>query len=360
MKFIHTADLHLASAMESRLPPDKARVRRKELFDTFRRLCDYAESEGVAAVMICGDIFDEGKPRDRYVRDFVAVVRDHPTVDFLCLAGNHDESLSSVEGLPDNLLCFSDRARKYSYGEVDIYGMELNGENYGLIYREIDPDPSRVNFVMLHGQAVAYGAAPAPGTILLPLLCDKGVDYLALGHIHSYREEALDRRGVWCYSGCLEGRGYDECGTKGFVLIDTDGGTLKRTFIPFAERMIVEKNVLLTGAESEYDVEQRVSEAVSGVSPSDLVRVNLTGEVGVSLHFHTEDLEKALENRFFAASVKNRTGPVVDVAAFAGEPSLRGEFVRTVTEDGALSEEEKTQILRCGILALTGEEVSFP
>ena len=31
MKFIHTSDLHLSSEMESRLPPEKARARRKEL-----------------------------------------------------------------------------------------------------------------------------------------------------------------------------------------------------------------------------------------------------------------------------------------------------------------------------------------
>ena len=33
--------------------------------------------------------------------------------------------------------------------------------------------------------------------------------------IHKYKKEKLDNRGVYCYSGCLEGRGFDECGEKG-------------------------------------------------------------------------------------------------------------------------------------------------
>jgi exonuclease SbcD len=47
--------------------------------------------------------------------------------------------------------------------------------------------------------------------ISLKELKNKAIDYLALGHIHSYKMEQLDSRGVYCYPGCLEGRGFDEC-----------------------------------------------------------------------------------------------------------------------------------------------------
>ena len=48
-------------------------------------------------------------------------------------------------------------------------------------------------------------------------LKNKNIDYLALGHVHKYKMEKLDNRGIYCYSGCLEGRGFDECGDKGCV-----------------------------------------------------------------------------------------------------------------------------------------------
>ena len=54
------------------------------------------------------------------------------------------------------------------------------------------------------------------------IIAASGADYLALGHIHYNVVEPLDSRGVYAYSGCLEGRGFDETGEKGFVLIEVE------------------------------------------------------------------------------------------------------------------------------------------
>lgn len=48
-------------------------------------------------------------------------------------------------------------------------------------------------------------------------LRNKNIDYLALGHIHTFTSIKIDDRGTGVYSGCLEGRGFDECEDKGFV-----------------------------------------------------------------------------------------------------------------------------------------------
>ena len=39
--------------------------------------------------------------------------------------------------------------------------------------------------------------------------------------------DKMDSRGIYCYPGCLEGRGFDECEQKGFVVLDIDMDTLK-------------------------------------------------------------------------------------------------------------------------------------
>ena len=91
------------------------------------------------------------------------------------------------------------------------------------------------NIVVLHGQESEYSARDKAEIIHLTALKNKGIDYLALGHTHSYKKERLDARGVYCYPGCLEGRGFDECGEHGFVMLDIDEltGTIDSTFIPF-------------------------------------------------------------------------------------------------------------------------------
>ena len=47
-------------------------------------------------------------------------------------------------------------------------------------------------------------------------------------------------RDRYCYSGCLEGRGFDECGQKGFVVLDIDDEKLTAgfSFVPFAYRSL--------------------------------------------------------------------------------------------------------------------------
>ena len=89
--------------------------------------------------------------------------------------------------------------------------MELTPENSGSIYHTLSLDADQCNIVVLHGQESEYSARDKAEIIHLTALKNKGIDYLALGHIHSYKQERLDARGVYCYPGCLEGRGFDEC-----------------------------------------------------------------------------------------------------------------------------------------------------
>ena len=50
--------------------------------------------------------------------------------------------------------------------------------------------------------------------------------FQALGHLHAYQSEQLGSDGgVYCYPGCLEGRGFDECGEKGVYLGEAEKGS---------------------------------------------------------------------------------------------------------------------------------------
>ena len=86
---------------------------------------------------------------------------------------------------------------------------------------------------MLHGMVSEYGQEKKESHF--GICVDGGIDYLALGHVHSFRQEKLDEQGIWCYSGCLEGRGFDECGTKGYVMLETVAQHLVPTFVLVAK-----------------------------------------------------------------------------------------------------------------------------
>ena len=356
MKFIHCADIHLDSRMESNLNREQARERRQELLGTFMRMVEYAAGNGVRGILIAGDLFDSG----RVSRTVLDVIRDavekHSEMDFLYLKGNHDpeDFLQSFgERLPENLKLFSGGWTSWDYGEVVITGAELTAENWETLYDSLQLDSARVNIVTLHGQVVQ--SKTGEGGIPLKRLQNRGVDYLALGHIHKYGMGRLDDRGVWCYSGCLEGRGFDECGEKGFVLLDIRESHVTGRFIPFGARLCADIPVNVSGMDTSPGMLEAVRRAVAQIPPTALVKVELLGEISVDAEKDTAYMLQWLRENFYFARFCDRTRPVIAYDSYRYDRSLKGEFIRLVGGQN-LADGEKEKIIRMGIRALAGEE----
>jgi len=356
LRLIHCADLHLGSKMTSNLPKEIADERQAELRASFARMVDYAVSMRVKGILIAGDAFDSDRPLKHDKAYFYGVVRDHPQIDFFYLRGNHDQERSYEEEFP-NLKTFSSEWQRYSYGNVAISGAEFTRENAELLYAHLSLEKEKKNLVLLHGQ-------PSDGVgryeINLKKLQGKYVDYLALGHLHSHAEGRIDERGRYAFSGCLEGRGFDELGEKGFLLLETDetspyGGFTSR-FIANSSRTFREYTVDISDTSDTFSACAKVKRLVQA-NGKDLCRVRLTGGIGYDGSTLERDLEKYLSPSFYYLSVKNDTVWTPDWKAYASEVSLKGEFVRGVLRDPTLSEEEKSQIISLGLKALAGEEV---
>lgn len=352
LKLIHCADVHLGSKMEAKLPKEKAETRRGEVRKTFHRMVEYAKREGVRAILLAGDIFDSDRPLKRDKELFYDVIKGNPEIDFLYLRGNHDGEESYTEEGPENLKTFSEEWKGYDYGEVYITGLELSRENALSLYSTLKLEKNRKNIVMLHGQIAAASGADK---INLNKLAEKNIDYLALGHIHSYGENRLDDRGRYAYSGCLEGRGFDEVGKKGFVLLEI-GEELVSKFVPFAERTIDEYSVDIGGTENYYDAYRVIKERVK-FNPVNLYRICLVGEITYENDTLADDIEKLLSGDCYFVSVKDKTLRKLDPSEYEGDLSLRGEFVRTVLANPDWSEERKRRIVSLGLKALTEGEV---
>ena len=205
---------------------------------------------------------------------------------------------------------------------------------------------------MLHGTVADRSGA---GLVNLRELKNRSIDYLALGHYHSYKEEALDTRGRYAYSGCLEGRGFDETGEKGFVLLEIDS-SIKSRFVPFACRTVRELTVDIGDCDGSYSAYNKISNEFAW-SANDLLRVILSGEIGFeNENLATEVCERLSEKCYFA-SVKDKTVRRFDVNDYKNDLSIRGEFIRTVLSCEDIDESEKQKIISYGLRALAGREV---
>lgn len=364
MKLIHCSDLHLDSKMESNLTRELAKERKRELILTFERMVDYAVEQGVQIILIAGDLFDTtriGKTAARLVEEQIT---GHPQIDFLYLQGNHehDNFLAALTQHPENLKVFGREWTKYSYplGEenktITITGVELTPENSKGIYDSLVLAQDDVNIVMLHGQESQYDARDNAEIINIRALQNKYIDYLALGHIHEYKYQKLDNRGNYCYSGCLEGRGFDECGPKGFVLLNVEDGQVQHTFVPFAKRTLETVMVDISGCHTIGEISVHIEEAFKDISPDCLVKTVLTGEVDMDTDKDISYLAKKYADRFYFLKIYDKTRLAVNYADYRLDMSLKGEFIRLL-EKADLPQEEKDAIILTGIRALSGEEI---
>ena len=354
MKMIHCADLHLDSKLSASLTGEKASARRRELTGNFRDLVELAAENDVRAILICGDLFDTAHV-SRFTENMVLdAVREHPGILFYYLKGNHDGDIfAELSSIPSNLFLFTDEWTVYDCDGVRIYGIELDQLNNPSALQNFAPDPRNINIVMLHGQEAESVSKDRAEVINLRLLKNKGIDYLALGHIHEYRAGQLDAMARYCYPGCLEGRGFDEAGEHGFVLldIDTENGIVKDSFVPFAKRRIYVCPVDITGLLTTSDILGRVKETLADhpAGERDYLKIVLTGTVDVECEKNTEFIEQNIGRDHYVTRVSDETAVTVDLGKFEGDETLKGEFVRLVMASGDLSPERKGEIVRLGL-----------
>ena len=316
MKILHCADIHLDSAMTANLDKDKARERRSELLASFKDMVGYAVKEGIGVIIIAGDLFDTRNISVGAKKEVYNIIINNPGITFYYLQGNHDNGsfVSYLDEIPANLRMFGKEWTSYNAGiinngsitkDIVITGVELDSDNAGKIYGSLSLNAGNYNIVVLHGQEASHVSKNNAQIISLKDLRNRGIDYLALGHVHEYSSDRLDARGVYCYPGCLEGRGFDEAGEHVFVVL----------------------------------------------------KLELTGELDVECEKDTDYLCKQFENRFYAFKIKDCTAYRVDYMSYEHDVSLKGEFIRNVMGRDDINEQDKAVIIRYGLQALQGEEI---
>lgn len=354
MRILHTSDIHLDSPLTSRLSQDKIRERRSELLSGFGRMVSEAEAMGAPAMIIAGDLFDSERVSRRAMDTALDIIESKPDMVFFYLQGNHEGDALSLSGraIPGNLKTFGRDWTYYNAGELTVVGRSEIREG---MFESLDLDPGHKNVVILHGELREKTAYPE--SIGITEAAGKNIDYMALGHYHSYSAKAIDDRGVAVYCGTPEGRGFDEVGEKGYVILDTSGPRIKHSLRPFAKRRLHSLPLDLSGVTRTAEISERAERATRNIPSQDIVRLELVGRYFPTLWKDTEALTRAYENKFYYFEIKDSSRIAINPEDYKHDKSLKGEFIRTVTGDPTLDEETKEKIIACGINALMGEEL---
>jgi DNA repair exonuclease SbcCD nuclease subunit len=234
VRIIHTADVHLGKVFEqfgsfgSQL--------RTQAKNTFRKVLELGGKEHVDAVVLAGDIFDSERIAIGDIRFFMDVVSSIKPIPILFLPGTwtHDSifqkaifrSHQFLDGKPENLYVFTKEdpeTFKVTSGELAIHGRAVLPDTDNPL-DGIGPDPKvPFNVGLLH-TGVALPQIPQEATscaLKRDHLEGCGLDYLALGHWHSFRRYFEDAKTVVQYSGSPETLNFGD--DSGYIALVTLG-----------------------------------------------------------------------------------------------------------------------------------------
>lgn len=359
MKIIHCADLHLDSKMETNFSQEQAKQRRYEILNTFEIMIEYAVKNCIEVILIAGDMFDTPQNQQKTIKNRVIdAIRKANKIDFLYLQGNHDNDnfFKNMQDKPNNLKLFKNEWSSYRYGNIAITGIEFQQGKYIDIYSKLSLNENDFNIVTLHGQISKYGSDKNVEIINLTKLENKYIDYLALGHIHTFEKEKLDYRGIYCYPGVLEGRGFDEFGNKGFVVLDIKNGNLSTEFISIAKRTFHEVIIDVTNHIETKAINKAIEEKLKNIFEDDIVKLILKGEILEDTEIDIDYINEKLKNKFYFSKLTNETEIKIDYSKYEKDISFKGEFIRKV-KNLDVSDKEKGKIIKIGINAIVGKEV---
>ena len=406
VKLIHTADLHLDSAFRSRFTKEEAENRRQKQLMAWKELLSFAVEKKVQGILIAGDLFDSPVVSHGTMDFFLSTIAEHPEISFFYLRGNHDteNTFRYQENLPKNLFLFSERGKKYrlndrlllagvEYGTKDISFGENEGATQGagqaaeqgvgqetvhgaeaLSKNETESEEESkflklkeedCNILLLHG--ALYQGTPKGEVvqgeegIFLKNLEKLPLSYIALGHIHKGGEGKLNNGALWAYPGCLQGRGFDEEGERGFLYlkVEEEKKEIRKEFIPIKKgefrileiELLEDEGTLACLKKIEVEMEK------AGIVKEDSLRIILKGKKGLEQERNLRYLQLQLQDSVFFLEIRDECELSWNREEAMKEKSLKGEFLRVLAAADTLSKEEQEEIIALGMGLLQGGEL---
>lgn len=362
LRVVHAGDFHLDSAFGA-LTPEQARQRRLESRRTPERLVDWANDHGADLLLLSGDLFDSAALYGD-TAPLLSQALERFRGEVVVAPGNHDpftpDSPYARTLWPDNVHIFTeDRMQAFTFPAL---GCAVHGAAFTAPECPADrvlsgftaPRDGLVHIGLLHGDVTGADSRYRP--LRTADIAASGLDYLALGHVHGCTGILTAGAVPYAYCGCIEGRGFDELGDKGFLFGELTPGAADLRFVPFAQRRYCIAQADITDGDALSALERLLPHDTA----QDVYRIRLTGAPDQPPRLSL--LAETLSPRFFALQLRDETTVRRDLWDKCGEDTLRGLFLRELRAqyDAAPDDAARRRIelaVRFGVAAMDGREV---
>ncbi len=377
-RLLQMADVHLGARHDDMGPA--AAAQRERQFTAFQKAIDLAIVEKVDAVLICGDLFDSNSQPRRSVERAAtelgkAVARQIPVV---IIPGTHDcyeagsiyrvfdmAAMAGAAADSDLLTVLTDSRPRV---EFDHLGLSVVATVFPTKRAPRSPLPG-----MADGATGKWKVGMVHGSFAVPGRFDQdevsftdaevgasGLDYLALGHWHSFREGRAN--GVaWAYAGAPDLVALDQDGAGQVLLVSLEerNGQRQVTIEPrqvgrsHFRKLEVDASTLASQAELERSLRDQAD-------PDRVIDVRVIGVRPAELDLNLDELERQLAGSFLRIRLRDVSVAPLPEDFDAPADTIVGAMARDlhgrIADHEARGENERAaelrEALRLGLLLL--------
>ena len=225
LKLLHTADWHLGRRFPS-FPEEGQKKLSRARMDVVTKILEVARRNAVHAIVCVGDIFDDPDPAPDFWQGLAKIFRTHPGAHppLFLIPGNHDPLTAESVWAPGHAF----RGQLPDWVHVvdrDDFTYELSptavlyarpcrskaGEkDLALELPAREPGDQRLRIGCVHGNTFDIPGCQTNFPISRDAGIQRGLDYLAIGDAHSFRDVTENVLVPTVYPGAPEPTGFDD------------------------------------------------------------------------------------------------------------------------------------------------------
>ena len=370
VKVLHCADLHFDTPFKE-LSKEVSDTSKNELLEVFKKIIDLAIEENIEVLLIAGDVFDNLTVNKNTLFFIANELKRIEKVKVFISPGNHDpyneKSFYKMVNWPDNVYIFKGELEYKEVSELNlvVWGAGFNASyEHESLLKEINVDRSKINIMVIHGEVEKGNSKNEYNPIYINDIYKSNIDYIALGHRHKFSGILKEGMTTYAYSGCPQGRGFDEEGEKGVIIGEVYKGGTNLSFLPVCKRKYITKEIDITGT-NNYD--EVIFKLLSDLSDEEIhknfYKIILKGELKEHFNLKESVLIEKLKNKFYYIKIINDTSIEVNLTELSRDYSIKGMFIAKILEKLKDASDDDKEILKLalkmGIQCLSEDEVNL-
>lgn len=370
IKILHCADIHFDTPFKE-LGKKLSEVSKEELLEVFKKIINIVIDEQVDILLIAGDVFDNFTVNKTTLYFIASQLSRINNTQVFISPGNHDpynsRSFYEIMDWPENVYIFKGELEKVDLEDLNltVWGAAFNNQyEKKTLFRNVEIDNSRINLMVIHGEISNNISENIYNPIYLEDIKKSSMEYIAVGHRHEFSGIKREGKTFYAYSGCPQGRGFDEIGDKGIIIGDIAKDEVHLSFRPICKRKYNTVEIDISG----LDTYEEVCSVILNSFPKDerennLFKIVLKGQLKEHLIINEDVLLSKLKDQFYYLKIINNTSVEINMDELASEFSVKGRFVSKMLKILADYPEEDKEIInlaiKLGIQSLSESEVKL-